>query len=96
MSGRYRFINGEMVRVGEARPVRDEPWHNGSIDWANGVKNPATGQTFKNKTDYLDSVKRAGGTVMGNDVPTKLKSKEIKGDFDLKTDLKKAVQQVLK
>lgn len=93
-SGIYKFIDGELVRVGEARARPDEPWHNGSIDWANGVKNPSTGETFKNKTDYLDSVKRIGGTVMGNDAS--ISKKEIKGDFNVKTELKQAIQQVLK
>lgn len=93
-SGKFRLIDGKWVRIGESRALPDEPWCNKAIDWNKGVVNPVDGKRYGNKQQYLDSVKRSGGKIMGNDLKTEQR-KETKGDFNVRKELTKATQQVL-
>lgn len=93
-SGRYVLLDGEFVKIGEARAIPDEPWCNKVIDWNKGVVNPTDGKTYGSKSQYLDAVKRSGGMVMGNDLKTEQR-KETKGDFNVRKELTQATQQVL-
>lgn len=94
-SGKFRLKNDMWFRIGDARAPADEPWCNKNLDWNNGIKNPSNGQTYKNKQDYLDSVKRVGGRIVGEDVTVSAKKAEVKGDFNIRQELTKATRQVL-
>ena len=77
-TGRYKWIDGKMVRVGDATRY---PVSFGRDDLGvKGVFNPADGKTYDSRSEYYKSVKAQGLEIMGDDAPktpSKPKTKDI-------------------
>jgi len=58
-----------------------------------GIVNPVNGKKYDSKSAYEKDIKASGHVIMGNDAPTKANN-EIRGDFNVRKELKDAVQQV--
>lgn len=66
-NGRWRMIDGKMVRVGDGTRG---PVHYGSDDLGiQGVLNPADGKRYDSKSEYYKAVKAKGLEIVGNDAP---------------------------
>lgn len=68
--GRFRMIDGKMVRVGDSRAIPDRPYSTKSA-FDNPVFCHADGKHYSNASDYESAVKRAGCTILGEDAPRK-------------------------
>lgn len=87
-NGRWRMIDGKLVRVGDGSRG---PIHYAGTDdlGVQGVLNPANGKRYDSRSAYMQSVKDAGCVIVGNDAPTHApKQKPINWE--------KAVAQTLK
>jgi hypothetical protein len=87
-NGRFIFIEGKMVRVGEGRRA---PIHYGKEDLGvSGVLNPVDGKTYDSRSAYEQAVKAKGCVIVGDDhiAPSKPKLKPINWE--------KAVAETLK
>lgn len=68
--GRFRMIEGKLVRVGDSRAIPDRPYSTkGAFD--SPVLNHLDGKYYTNMSSYEDAVKAKGGKILGNDAPTK-------------------------
>lgn len=68
-TGRWRMIDGKLVRVGEGS--RGPVHYAGSDDLGTkGVFNPADGKTYDSRSEYYSAVKAKGLAIMGDDAPT--------------------------
>lgn len=79
-NGRYVFVQGKMVRVGDGR--RGPTHYAGSDNLGEGVQglfNPADGKKYDSKAEYYNAVKAKGCEVVGDEPikPSKPKLKEI-------------------
>lgn len=68
-NGKFRIIDGKMVRVGNASAPPDRPYST-KDSFANPVLNPMDGKYYTNMGSYEDAVKAKGGKILGNDAPT--------------------------
>lgn len=62
---------------------------------ANGVVSPLTQESFHNRADYKDHLKRHGCVEIGNDFNNAKMRTEIHGDFDCRKELSQATHQVM-
>ena len=107
----YVLIDGELVqksRDGEiteeyrnkANPHDKNPFQGFGSDalgeGVNGVLNPADGKYYDSKSEYYKAVRAKGCRVVGNDYNNKqFKRPEVRGDFNVRTDMQRAVNKVL-
>lgn len=90
-SGRFIWVKGQMVRVGDAK--KGPAHYAGSDDLGlQGIQNPVDGKMYDSRSAYYSAVKDAGCAIVGNDAPTQ-KSNEIKGNFDCKEAIKSAAHE---
>lgn len=88
-SGRFRFIDGLTIRIGEGTRG---PVHYGSDDLGvKGVMNPADGKTYDSRSAYYNAVKSKGLVIMGDDAPSKPSTPKTKT-----VNWEKAVAETLK
>ena len=76
-NGRFVYIDGKMVRIGDGRRF---PVHYGKEDLGiSGVLNPVDGKRYDSRSAYEQAVKAKGCVIVGDDPikPTKPKQKPI-------------------
>lgn len=91
-SGRYKTIDDKWpVRVGRGR----NPSHfSGSDDLGvQGVLNPVNGKIYDSRSQYTRDVNASGHVIMGTDAKVEQRQ-EIKGNYDCRADVAKAIEQV--
>lgn len=74
-NGRYVFIDGKMVRVGDGKRP---PTHYAGSDDIGGVLNPADGKTYDSRSAYYSAVKSKGLVIAGDEAPTQRAKPKIK------------------
>lgn len=60
----------------------------------NGVESPITGEAFLNRMDWNNHLKANGCVEFGNDLNSAKPRTDIRGDFNCREELGKAVYQV--
>ena len=62
----------------------------------NGVFNHADGRRYDSKSEYNRAVRAKGCRIVGNDLNNKqFKRPEVRGDFNVRPQLREAVQRIL-
>lgn len=89
-NGRYRMIEGKLVRIGDGLYG---PTHFAKSDdlGTKGVFNPADGKTYDSRSAYYNAVKAKGLVIAGDDAPTTRATPKTKT-----VNWEKAVAQTLK
>lgn len=91
-NGRYRMIEGKLVRVADG--TRGPVHYAGSDSLGEGVRgvfNPADGKTYDSRSAYINAVKSKGLVIAGDDAPTTRATPKAKTE-----NWEKAVAQTLK
>lgn len=91
------IITDEYIKKSNYRAT--DPFHGFGSDYINGaggsVVNPINGKRYDSKSQYNRAVMDAGCRIVGNDYNNKdLSRKEIRGNFDVRQELKQAVERV--
>lgn len=68
---------------------------NGIMDTMRATINPVDGKIYDSRSVYNRAVKASGCEIVGNDMKTPTKPREIRGDFNVRKELKQAVHKVL-
>lgn len=88
-NGRFRWVDGKMVRIGEGRL----PSHFAGSDEIE-VKSMADGKMYSSRSEYYQSLKNSGHRVLEADEVTPSKP-EYKPDMgDIKKDIAKTMQSL--
>ena len=94
-SGRYVEREGKMVRISD-RPMGATHYSaSDNLGGITGLVNPADGKRYDSRSLYTRAVKAAGCEIVGNDIKTPTKPREVRGDFNVRKELKQAVHKVL-
>lgn len=92
-NGRFRMIDGLMVRVGEGKNAPCHYAGSDNIGGTQGILNPADGKMYDSRSAYYQAVKDAGCVVLGNDKIEPRKTTSISKKA-LRSGLKQAADQL--
>lgn len=81
VGGRYKFIDGKLVRVGEGKRL---PLNYGGSDslGTHGIMSQADGKMYDSKSSYYRSIKDRGLEIIGNEPVKRATPKQTPIDWE--------------